>query len=152
MLKKVVSEQSTSVTVWIVYIGMRGQGLLQSFFDKLHLRLSPSWRCELGGRVWTQHCWALHLDTPSCLHLRLQLCLPNDWSCAFCHVQSTCSWDVYSAARTRARVNELWCFGKLARIFWNFGISLNLGTKFQFLGTESQILGFGDQSRFLSRR
>jgi hypothetical protein len=33
--------------------------------DKLHPRLSPTWRCELGGRVWTQHCRTLHLDPPT---------------------------------------------------------------------------------------
>ena len=51
------------MSVWIVYMGMRSLASLRSFSDILHLRLSPTWRCELG-RVWTLHRGALHLDPP----------------------------------------------------------------------------------------
>ncbi len=51
------------VSVWIVYMGMRGLASLRSFSDILHLRLAPTWLCELG-RVWTLQRGALHLDLP----------------------------------------------------------------------------------------
>ncbi len=74
------------------------------------LEVSPTLRCELqvGGSVRAQHRGALHLDPPNCLPSTIA----NDCSCAFCHVQSTCSWDVFSAARARARVCELWGFAQ----------------------------------------
>ena len=72
-------------SVWIVFIGMEGQASLRSFSDKLHLRLPPTWRCELG-RAWTFHRGALHLDPP----VAFTFAIANDRH-VICHVQSTCA-------------------------------------------------------------
>ena len=71
------------VSVWIVSIGMEGQASLRSFSDKLHLRLPPTWRCELG-RVWTHHRGALQLDRL----VAFTFAFANDRR-VFCHVQRT---------------------------------------------------------------
>jgi hypothetical protein len=51
------------VSLWIVFMGMRGQASLALFSDKFHLHLSPAWCCELG-RAWLLHRGALNLDQP----------------------------------------------------------------------------------------
>ena len=84
------AELSAFVSVWIVFMG--------SFSDKLHLRLSPTWRCELGVRIL--HREALHLDPP----VAFTFAFANDCFCVFLrcakHLGMRC---VFGGACARSR-------------------------------------------------
>jgi hypothetical protein len=87
------------VSVWIVVMGMRGHASLRSLSDKLHLRLPPTWGCELGS-VWFFHRGAVHLEPP--------VGFPSSFA-KDCYVLSTtCAWDVFSVARACARICKVW--------------------------------------------